>query len=385
MNILHISKYYYPFRGGIEKVVEQLAEGAVEQGHQVTVLCSSESKQREEITHKGVKVIKVPRAFVLASQPFCFSFMRELNQIVNGFDLVHVHTPNPLFELGVLMCKIKVPMVVTYHCDVLNRNFLIKLYKPVAKKLLSCATSISCATPQHLEFSPVLKKFKDKVDVIPFGVRGNLSDRSLSRLAYIKRNRILHGDYFLFVGRLVAYKGLGFLIKAMTNVDAKLVIIGKGPKWKDWVQLTKNLNLQNKIIFLGGVESDDEFASYFHAAKGLVLPSLDASEAYGMVQIEAMSCKLPLVCTDLESGVRFVNVNNETGFVVPPKDSMSLASALNKLVVDQNLKNQMGERAYQRYLNFFQLNQMITKYFSLYNKTLGRPETVEVAVTEVSA
>lgn len=377
MRILHVSKYYYPFRGGIEKVVEQLAEGASAQGHVVTVLCSGETNLREEFNHNGVKIIKLPRKFVFSSQPFCIGFSEEFNKLQKDNDVIHVHMPNPLFEWGILKSRAQIPILVTYHCEVLNKSILSKLYHPIANLLLKKASAISCATPQHIEYSRNLKKYKNKISIIPFGISGVMGEKTLSMLSFIKKNRIQHGDYFLFVGRLVAYKGLGFLIKAMEKVDAKLLIIGKGPRFGLWKGLVQNLKLDDKIIFLGSVDSDEEFSSYFHAAKGLVLPSVDASEAYGMVQVEAMCCKLPVISTKLNSGVVYVNKHNETGLVVEPKNSIALSTAMNTFLRHEDMRLKMGEAAFKRFQAHFQLKTMVDSYVNLYSSLLSNQITYQ--------
>ncbi|MCJ8275852.1 MAG: glycosyltransferase [Bdellovibrionales bacterium] len=370
MKILHISKYYHPFRGGIEKMIMELAEGTAQKGHEVTVLCSNYSWDYKEEMMNGVRVVRLPRFSVLASQPLTFSFLWKAKKWMNWADIVQVHTPNPLAELSYLWQDNKKTMIATYHCDVVRQKNLIKLYRPVARKVLERADRVVVSTPNHLVFSEALKGLDFKSEVIPFGVRAKHAEKTLEITNHMKRIKEELGDFFLFVGRLVPYKGVDVLLKSMRDVDMNLALIGTGPRWEAWNLLAQELGVAHKVKFLGLMESDSEFAAYIHACHSLVLPSIDESEALGIVLIEAMSCSTPVVTTNLKSGVPWVNDAGVTGLQVEPKDHVGLAKALNKLATDHDLRKNMGEAARERFEKMFQIETMVKSYLDLYKDCL---------------
>ena len=299
MKVLHISKYYHPFRGGIEKVIMELAEGTVKAGHEVVVLCANESWKQEVDVIDGVKIVRLPRMAVAFSQPLTVSLLWEIKKHIEWADVVHLHTPNPLAEMAYALLAPTKPLVVTYHCDVVRQKKLVKLYKPVAQKVLSRSDRIVVSTPNHIKYSEALHPHKEKCEVVPFGVKAKHAERSMKTNEYLHRIKKEQGDYFLFVGRLVPYKGVDVLLKAMRHVSQNLVLIGKGPRWETWHRMASELGVSHKVTFLGQVDEDREFSAYLHGCHSLVLPSVDESEAFGIVLIEAMSCGKPCLAASL--------------------------------------------------------------------------------------
>lgn len=372
MRILHIAKYYEPFKGGIEKVILELASGSVRAGHEVVVLSSNHSTYYSEEEIEGVKVIRLPRFGTAFSQPLSPSFLYRAKKWMRWADVVQVHTPNPLAELSVLMQDVNTPVLLTYHCDVVKQKAMQKVYFPVAEKLLERANRITVSTPNHLKYSELLHPHKDKVDVIPFGVRAKHSERTLEINNAMKKIKDELGDYFLFIGRLVPYKGVDVLLHALKRVNEKLVILGQGPKWEDWYLLAQDLGLQEQVRLIGRVDDDHEFAAYMHGCQALVLPSLNEAEAFGIVLIEAMSCGKPIITTDLKSGVPWVNDKGVTGLEVPPNDAKALGSALHEMATDHEMRRNMGEAALKRFHSLFYVDKMVNAYLSLYEDMLDR-------------
>ncbi len=366
MHILHLSKYYHPYRGGIEKVIKELSETAVQQGHKVTVICASESPQRIEEMVNGVQVIRLAKWTSLFSQPITPSVFTEVKEWFQKVDVVHLHTPNPLFESACLAFDIPCPLVVTYHCEVMKARTLNNIYRPIAKKVLQRADRILVATEYHIEYSKFLKEFKNKCEVIPFGIEPKYDVKTLEvnqKLHAIKQE---HDRYFLFVGRMVPYKGIPVLLKAMQSVDHKLLLIGKGPLLDSMKAMCQELGLQNKVHFLGAVESDTDFAAYLHGSDAIVLPSINEAEAFGLALLEAMSCKKPAITTDLNSGVRFVNVSGVTGLSVPPMQEQPLAEALNSMAQNHEMRLKMGDAAYAHFQKNFLVQECFSKHYSSY-------------------
>jgi rhamnosyl/mannosyltransferase len=173
----------------------------------------------------------------------------------------------------------------------------------------------------------------------------------------------------LFVGRLRYYKGLQYLLAAMSEIPCKLLVVGSGPMEREWRQLAGSLGLSDRVAFLGQVR-DEDLPLYYHASDIFLLPASERSEAFGTVQVEAMACGKPVVCTELGTGTSFVNLHGETGLVVPPRDSTALASAICTLLQDEQLRREMGHRARARAYSEFSLPTMVDRITSLYERIL---------------
>jgi glycosyltransferase involved in cell wall biosynthesis len=171
------------------------------------------------------------------------------------------------------------------------------------------------------------------------------------------------------VGRLVYYKGVEFLIKAMTGLDATLLIVGAGPEERRLKKLVDRLNLNSKITFVGFVPNED-LPSYYRACDVFCLPSVVRSESFGIVQLEAMASSRPVVSTEIGTATSFVNRDGETGIIVPPRDEKALTSALKAILDDPILKRRLGEDARRRVVKYFDYRVIAGKFLDLYNKII---------------
>jgi rhamnosyl/mannosyltransferase len=213
---------------------------------------------------------------------------------------------------------------------------------------------------------------KSKCKVVPLGIDTQRFADAGSRLkSEIEKLRSVFGPQFvLFVGRLRYYKGVQFLIQAMQQVQAPLVVIGAGPMESDLKAMAANYGVSEKVQFLGEV-SDDDLVAFFHACTLLALPSIFKSEAYGLVQLEAHACGKPVVSTRLGTGVEFVNMDGKTGLLVPPADSKALADAIKQLLSDPGRIQRMGDFARKRAQTEFDLEQMFDKIDAVYEQVIA--------------
>src|SRR5205814_5952563 len=129
--------------------------------------------------------------------------------------------------------------------------------------------------------------------------------------------------------------GFEYLIEALTSVKGKLLLVGTGPLLEELAALAAARGVADRVVFLGEIQNED-VTPYYHASDVFVLPSIARSEAFGIVQIEAMAAGKPVVNTDLDSGVPFVSQHDLTGLTVPPKNSAALANALNRILDDRS-------------------------------------------------
>lgn len=362
MKVLHIYKDYYPVFGGIENHLKLLAEGQVQRGLEVQVLVTSPTSMTiiEEIA--GVRVLKAGRLATVASTPLSPSLPLWLGRL--EADIIHLHFPYPLGELSYLLRGGGRRAVVTYHSDIVRQRRLLKLYQPLLWRFLERVRRIIATSPQYIQSSPYLKPFADKCTVIPHGI-----DLTLFHSLDDERTGAIRRRYgsplILFVGKLRYYKGLDYLIQAMGGIEARLLVIGQGPMEWEWRALSERLGVVHKVDFLGRV-SNEELPRYYSASELLVLPSCQRSEAFGIVQLEAMACGKPVVSTELGTGTSYVNLDGQTGLVVPPEEPNALREAINRLLADEALRARLGERARERVRRKFSAHMMVDRVIALY-------------------
>jgi len=366
MNILHIYKDYYPVLGGIENHIKMLAEAQVQRGHQVTVLVTHPTAQTHIEEINGVRVIKAGRLATVASAPLSISLPFLLRR--ERADIAHLHFPYPVGELAQLLCGRASRVVMTYHSDVVRQKGLLRIYRPLLWRVLHRADAIIATSSNYIESSPYLSALRPKCTVIPLGIDlGRFLQDDPEQVERIRRD---HGSpLLLFVGRLRYYKGLQYLLAAISHIQCRLLVVGSGPMEAEWRHVAASLGVSDRVFFLGQV-SDKDLPAYYHASDVFVLPASERSEAFGAVQIEAMASGLPVVCTELGTGTSFVNVHGQTGLVVPARDAAALAAAILSLLRDEQRRRQMGERGRLRAVREFSLPTMADRTARLYAKVL---------------
>ncbi len=366
MRILHIYKDYFPVVGGIENHVKMLAEAQVARGHDVSVLVASRDRRTHIEQMNGVRVIFAARLATISSAPISFDMLRWLAR--ESPDIAHLQFPYPWGEMASYYFGHARRTVVTYQSDIIRQKYLRVVYSLLMHRVLGRVDRIIATSPNYIKSSPVLRKYADKCVVVPLGIDVarfiSHSDSPSSK------RREVQGERLLFVGQLRYYKGLDYLLSAMTELpSAHLVIVGTGTLERHLRTLAKELHIDHQVEFAMGVE-DADLPAYFAACDVFVLPASERSEAFGVVQLEAMAAGKPVVCTEIETGTSFVNVDGETGFVVPARDAHALASAIAKLAADPELRSRMGAAGRARVNREFTLEKIVARVMSVYEEVL---------------
>jgi rhamnosyl/mannosyltransferase len=242
--------------------------------------------------------------------------------------------------------------------------------------LYAACDSLVAPTPRHIEHSPLLRRFQSKATVIHLPIEKEPYASAEARWDDELPAGWRAEPLALFVGRLVYYKGLDVLLRAMAKTESlRLAIVGTGALEGELRQLTLQLGLHDRVRMLGAL-SDERLRCLYKCARLLVLPSIAPSEAFGMVQLEAMAAGCPVVSTDLKSGVPYVNLHQRTGLIVPPKNVDALAAALRRLRDDQAYAKQLGAAGLRRVEQEFDLERIVDQHVELYSKLLtASPET----------
>lgn len=364
--ILQINKLYYPYVGGIERVVQQIAEGLADKTD-MKVLVSSENKKLIEEEINGVQVIRLPSVAMVGNLPIPFGLTKKLRRIKHEVDVIHLHMPYPFGDLACLISGYKGKIVVWWHSDVVRQKKMMLLYKPIMNKMLKRADVIIVATKGHIEGSKYLKPFQDKCIIIPFGVDQKIEFEADKYIAERKGHDCKSSKVkFLFIGRLVYYKGCKVLLEAFKEIEnAELTMVGSGDMEQELKELAKSYHIEEKVRFCGEVAEEDLYR-HLEACDVFVLPSIVRSEAFGLVQIEAMAFGKPVINTNLPSGVPYVSIDKITGLTVPPEDVQALAQAMQWLVEHEKERNEMGMRARKRMKEEYRLETMLERMLEVY-------------------
>lgn len=363
LRVLEVNKAYYPHIGGIETVIRQYAEELGKRdGFEVRVLVCRGDKggmSREKIN--GVDVTRCGSMGTYFSCPLSGQFVRKFREMAAKSDVVHIHVPFPLADAALLLSGFKGKVIVSWHSDVVKQKKLLMLYKPFMKSLLKRADRILVATEGHIDGSAYLPEFRDKCVIVPYGIVPE-DYTSVAPEDYLTQ-KCTYKDSIkvMFSGRLVYYKGIDVLINAFPSVkNCELFICGEGelePMLRDSVAVQ---GMSDRVHFLGFLPEKD-LRRAFADCDIFVLPSVERSEAFGIVQLEAMVCGKPVINTSLPSGVPFVSIHGETGITVPPSDSAALAFAINRLANDSELREKMGSAAAERVKTIFSENIVIDR------------------------
>jgi glycosyltransferase involved in cell wall biosynthesis len=365
LRVLQVGKYYPPYRGGMETHLEQLSMFLSNNVDLQVLVSNDKNRTLKEITN-GVRITRLARLCNLSSAPICPTMAKAIANAAP--DLVHLHFPNPTALLAYMASNHRGPLVVTWHSDIVRQIVLARLFRPIIESFLRRCRAIIVTSPNYLDSSKLLRDNRDKCRVIPFGIlveRFQHADRGA--VAAIRAH--FGSKIILAVGRLVYYKGFCFLIRALSKVrGGKLLIIGDGPLRRELETEAASCGVRDRVDFLGAVPDP---VPYYAACDVFALPSIARSEAFGIVQLEALAAGKPVVNTLLRSGVPYVSVHGVTGFSVPPGDSDALANALNRLLDDSGLRLRFGEHALRRVRRDFTIDKMCNDTLQLYSDLIA--------------
>lgn len=367
MKIAQVVCVYLPYRSGITNSVKNISENMAVKGHDVTVFTPKYQDNLSEIeSMNGVKVVRsrcLLKSGHAAIMPGVISKLRD-------FDIVHLHYP--FFGTAEWLASRynslswKPRLVTHYHMDTEDLPFfrkpLASLCKQYFKNIVDRSIRITCASLDYIASSSIKEIYlanKEKFIEIPFGI-------DTAKFSPAKTNKTYD---LIFVGALDKahdFKGLKILLEAVSRAtrQIKVLIIGGGNKLNYYQNLVAKLGLEKQVVFTGTVD-DRSLIQHYQNSKILVLPSTNKHEAFGMVLIEAMSCGLPVVASDLP-GVRRVFNDLDSGLVFEPGNVKDLAGKLENILANEKLILKMGEKARILAINNYDISSTTDKYVDLY-------------------
>lgn len=366
LNILEINKAYFPHVGGIETLVRQYSEelGKMDGVRVRTLVCRDGRGKTIRERLNGVDLTRAGSLGTYFSCPLSFSFIRLFRKMAKDADVVHINVPFPLADAALLLSGFKGRVVVSWHSDVVKQKKLMLLYKPLMMKMLKRADCIITATEGHINGSEFLPPFRNKCCVIPYGLDTE-KYLSIERVPFLTEKLTSKDNIkVFFTGRLVYYKGVDILLKAFTKIrGCELFIAGTGELESELKAFAAKHDMSDKVHFLGFLP-DEQLKQAFADCDIFVLPSVQRSEAFGIVQQEAMVYGKPVINTDLPSGVPFVSIHGKTGLTVPPSDPKALAAAVNRLAYDKDLREKFGKNAAKRVLECYREENIIREIYN---------------------
>jgi len=378
MRHLHLGKYYPPDRGGMETVLREQCHGLATAGHTVWALVAGR-RDEELVTGPGgrIRVLRCRRAAVVASQPLVPGLTALLRRAWRELrpEAVTLHWPNPLAAALLLATWREAPpgarLFVWYHADVTRQRLLRPLLRPLLRGLWRRVAGIAVSSRTLKERSPVLAPVRDRVRVIPFGIDPE------PWLAAAERSSGPDPG-FLFVGRLVYYKGIEVLLEAIARLpQARLTVVGDGPLAGRLRRRAARPDLASRVVWRGEIPAR-ELQELLPRARALVLPSVAESETFGLVQLEAMAAGVPVVATRLPTGAGEIVRDGRTGLLVPPGDPDALAAALGQLLSRPELARRWGEEGRRLLLSRYTRERMVERLELWYRQ----PEAVSPAGEE---
>jgi len=370
-SVLHVYKDYYPpVLGGIEQTINWMCRYTREACHVRVLVASRNGKFSDEIID-GVRVVRVGCWGRALSSPIAPGFLKWLRRLDS--EILHFHMPNPMAELAYLLARPKGHVVVTYHSDIVRQRLSGLLYVPLQHAFLRKASLILPTSHAYLDSSKTLRPHRDRCRVMPLGVPiEDYAEADESRVYSEEIRRRTPGRFrIVFVGVLRYYKGLTYLIKAMSRLpeNAVLLIGGDGPERNALEKQVHEHGLHDRVLFLGEL-TDEQKIGLYRAGSVYCLPAHLRSEAFGLSQIEAMVCGLPVISTDLNTGVREVNQDGHTGLVVKPANPKALADAILSLIQDSALREKLAAQAHKRALERFSARRLGDDLREAYRKIL---------------
>jgi len=367
MKVLHLGKLCPPNEGGVDVFAFEIVEALKRKGIHADLLCLN-SFTGEGI-YRGIDYFSCKTNFFFNGAPISVDYALAFFKMKDSYDIIHVHCPVPMAEIVSLFTNQKV--ILHWHSDIVRQKLTYRFYRPIQRLLLKKAEKIIVTSKQYLDTSEQLRGYKHKAVVVPLGInpaRLSIDEEAQKEFGWISE-KVQDKKVVLSLGRLVEYKGFEYLVKASKylNDDIIVVIAGGGPLYSKLQTEIKKMGLDEKIILTGKVSN---VAVFMKNCDVFCLPSVGRNEAFGLVLLEALYFGKPLITTNVVgSGMNYVNKNNQTGYIVPPKDPLALAEAINKILSDKELYSYFSENAIQRFKEF-EIDTIADKIIEIYKEVL---------------
>lgn len=364
MRVLHFFKTYWPDTfGGIERTIHAIAKGAVEHDISSDVLSLSAKPEENTRNFDGHMAYKARLDFEFASTGLSRDVFSRFRELSSQADIIHYHFPWPMSDIVQVGLRPNKPTIVTYHSDIVKQKLLLQFYRPLMNRFLGSVDRIVATSPNYVATSDVLQRFSEKTTVIPLGL-DEADYPSADALTKVRWREQFPRPFFLFVGVLRYYKGLMTLLAAARTTDIDIVIVGDGPMKPQLIAYAKAHNLSH--VHFAGALPDADRTALLELSSGLIFPSHLRSEAFGLSLVEASMFGKPMISCEIGTGTSYVNLNGQTGLVVPPQNPEALSAAMRSIAHDTEQAKVFGMNARARYSEHFTADKMALEYVKNY-------------------
>ncbi|OGY89715.1 MAG: hypothetical protein A2927_00160 [Candidatus Komeilibacteria bacterium RIFCSPLOWO2_01_FULL_45_10] len=361
--IAQVVSTFPPYRGGMGNVAYHLADQLSRRTFEVEVFTPRYSL-REHSFNSHFKIHKLNPQFKYGNA----AIVLQLAGYLLKFDVIHLHYPFLGASTAVLLAKLikrkKLKFILHYHMDLVGRDWKSWVYKSYnwffLKNLVRAADQIIVSSQDYLKNSLLNRfygRYENKFRILPNGVDTDYFHPQNKDNYLVSKYRLNGKKVILFVGALDSahyFKGVNYLIKAvefLNRDDYRLIIVGDGDLKPVYENMVESSALSERVVFTGYVP-DEELIKYYNLADIFILPSIDQSEAFGMVLLEAMACAKPVIATDL-AGVREVVEKKINGLLVKPKNPELLAKLINELLNNPALCQEYGQNGRAKVEKFY--------------------------------
>ncbi len=366
MRICLVSDAYYPYYSGVTEYVYELSRHLKKMGHYVDIITGSYGLGDED--YKAIRIGKVIKIKALGSYstlPFGFNIPSLMKDILNkkGYDIVHLN--GPFFpNLSFFAMKYSnVPIVATFHTASENKFHIFSgIYKHIFKEYYK-KINVKIAVSRHA--MDTYKQFiENDFEIIPNGVDVERFKPEGEKVEWMKDLNTI-----LFVGRLDKRKGLDRLLKAflivLKEVDARIVVVGKGPLFPKYASFVRRNKIEDKVHFVGKVSPND-LPKYYRSATIYTSPAT-GNESFGIVLLEAMASGCPVIASNIK-GYNEVIKDGENGILVDTKDSKIYAEKITRLLREKDLRETLQKGALKEINEKYRWNKVVLQINEIYNK-----------------
>ncbi|SDN37131.1 glycosyltransferase [Afipia sp. GAS231] len=372
MRILHAFKVYTPdHHGGIVEAIARITAGTPD-GDSSSLLVCRYFGLGNTVEVDGLPVERTTTLAQFSSLPISPGFIPVFLRRVRDADVIAFHAPFPFVDIGLLGIPDSKALVIHWHAEITGRNLFRPIFHPLLKKSVERADCIIVSHPSIVEQSEYLANYSSKCVVAPYGIDTDFwCNQAPEDAAPISELRQKHSRLIVACGRLVPYKGFDVLLKALRHVDAHLLIAGTGPLEAELRGIATASGVADRVTFAGYL-SRAEQRQAFGAADLFVLPSVNEAEAFGIVQLEAMCSGIPVVNTELPTGVPWVARDGLEGLTVAPRDEAALAAAISRLLDDPDLATRLGAAGKARAVSLFGWRKFASDVAEQYHQAFSR-------------
>jgi rhamnosyl/mannosyltransferase len=358
MKILNVTKQFEESNfGGVEKLLDDLCL----QFNKKKIIYHIYTIKKKKIKKRNYKIFSDKIFFEFYSCPISLSSILNFRKIAKNYDLINFHFPWPFMDLLSFFVP-KKKIIVTYHADITNHNIFYYLYFCMMMLFLLRARKIIVTSKNYFNSSKVLKYFKKKIVIIPIGIKRKIKLVGINK--YIQNFK--DKKFFIFIGNLRKYKGIDFLVNAFKDLNINFVIVGDG---KEKERLRNLIRYCKNIFLFSGLDEDNKIF-LLRNSQALLLTSIDRREAYGITLVEALSEKIPIISTKLQTGTSYINKNNVTGYEIKSLNVESIKYSIKKFNKSKSLIRRFKKNSFKRYLKNFSQSKMLKKYIQLYKNIL---------------